>query len=228
MQSTEKPKQKTYRQGSGLYFSAGLLLSMVLIITAFEWKSAYQIIDTPIVLIEEPLSEDDFKPVVLPAVPSPPRQSPNIEEVPEITPTMEEPPIEPLLPDDEEPEVNPLEGLFTEGNPFGVETPPTAEVINREAAPVDGYKDFYDYLHKNLRVPEHLLDQRGETRIVISFVVDTDGRITDISLAEGSDKELERQVKRLLEKGPAWAPAWQHDRKVRVRKALPIVIKTNR
>lgn len=229
MQSTDKPKQKSYRQGSGLYFSAGLLLSMVLIITAFEWKSTYRILDKPVEFEDTTIVDLDFKTVYIPPKPKPPVLSQDIVEVTDTRPETEEPPIEvpPIDEDDEGMEEDIIDSLLTGSNPFGREETEMPE-INKDAAPVDGIKAFYDYLYKNLRIPDHLLEQGGEHRITVSFVVDTNGQITDIQVAEGTDKSMEKQLVKLLQNGPAWESAWQHGRKVKVRKALPVVIKTNR
>jgi periplasmic protein TonB len=226
MQSTDKPKQKSYRQGSGLYFSAGLLLAMVLIITAFEWKTSYRIIETPVDFEEGVIAELDFRHSYIPPMPKPPVAGTDVVEVPDTTPDVVELPIDVLPPDDpDEPVDNILDGIISGGNPFGTEVTEMPD-INQEAMPKGGYEAFYAYLYRNLRVPDHLLEQSGETRLVVSFVIDTNGQLTDIKLAEGTDKSLEKQVIKLLQNGPGWEPAWQGGRKVKARKALPVVLKT--
>jgi periplasmic protein TonB len=227
MHSTAKPKQKSYRQGSGLYFSAGLLLAMVLIITAFEWKTSYRIIETPVEFEEGVTTELDFKHSYIPPMPKPPVVGPEIKEVPDTTPDVVELPVDVLPPDtsEEDPGDSLIDDLLGSSNPFGREVTEMPD-INQEAIPKGGYEAFYEYLYRNLRVPDHLLEQSGETRLVVSFVIDTNGQLTDIKLAEGTDKSLEKQVIKLLQNGPDWEPAWQGGRKVKARKALPVVLKT--
>ena len=229
MKTPAKPQQKSYRKGSSLYFTAGLVFSMVLIVTAFEWKTYYlELNDGPIVLknlTEVPVI--DFVPVRLPSPPKP-KLNPVLTEdgrettsiVPDLTPPEFD---EPEIP---EGDLGPgLEGLFDKEKPTDEKT--FMPDITEAAVPVKGYDAFYAYIYDRLKIPHHLLDQKIDAKIIVSFVVDTDGSLTDVQVLKGFDQKLEEQVVKLLEESPAWKPAWQQGRKVKMRLQLPVVIKVN-
>ena len=75
-----------------------------------------------------------------------------------------------------------------------------------------GMPKWYSFLKNNFTPP----DEPGlKGRVVVSFVVEKDGSLTDIKVLKdigyGSGKEAER----VLRKGPKWTPAVQNGRKVR-------------
>lgn len=75
-----------------------------------------------------------------------------------------------------------------------------------------GMPKWYSFLKNNFTPP----DEPGlKGRVVVSFVVEKDGSLTDIKVLKdigyGSGKEAER----VLRKGPKWTPAEQNGRKVR-------------
>ena len=229
MESSAKARplqQKSYRKGSSLYFSAGLVLSMVLVVTAFEWKTTFLLSENGPIEIEEWDNKQiiDFQPVTLPVPPKPKVLSPNISTTPDPVITeqiIDEPPVveEPTEPVDA---TRLTDGLFS-GTPTE-ETPTTAR-FSRAAVPANGLDAFNAYIFDRLRVPQHLIQQHVNGRVVVSFVIDTNGELTDIQIVEGLDKQLEKQIIKILQEAPAWEPAWKDGKKAKAYMQLPIVIK---
>ena len=60
-------------------------------------------------------------------------------------------------------------------------------------------------------------------RVFLSFVVETDGSITNIEVTKGRTKELDREAKRVVRKMPKWSAGESSGKKVRTRCQLPIV-----
>lgn len=84
-----------------------------------------------------------------------------------------------------------------------------------------GIDKFYGFISKNYTPP----DEPGlKGRVMMSFVVEKDGSLTDIKVIRdvgfGSGKEAER----VLRKSPRWVPAEQNGKKVRCSYIIPIVI----
>ena len=75
-----------------------------------------------------------------------------------------------------------------------------------------GMPKWYSFLKNNFSPPE---EPGLKGKVVVSFVVEKDGSLTDIKVLKdigyGSGKEAER----VLRKGPKWTPAEQNGRKVR-------------
>lgn len=230
MKTPAKPQQKSYRKGSSLYFTAGLVFSMVLIVTAFEWKTYYLEFNDGPIEVTKPGDGTviDFKPVRLPSAPKPKLNPVITVDGPETT-LIE--PIDITPPDFVEPtDPNGNDDLGL-SSLFGSEKPDDETVvmpdITEAAVPVKGYDAFYAYIYDHLKIPGHLLEQRIDAKIIVSFVVDTDGSLTEVQVLKGFDQKLEEQVVKLLEESPAWKPAWQQGRKVKMRLQLPVVIKVN-
>jgi protein TonB len=231
MKTPAKPQQKSYRKGSSLYFSAGLVVSMVLIITAFEWKTPQEdFTDGPISETKDPGTDIiDFKPVRIPEKPKPKSISTEITTTKkDITTDIE---IDITPPDIEVPEGDEGNSDLDPNMLFGTDRPEDTVTdmpdYSEAAVPVQGYEAFYAYLYNNLKIPEHLIRQNQDGKVQVSFVVDTDGTLTDIKIVRGFDKRLEEQIIKLLQDAPAWEPAWQQGRKVKMRMQLPVAIKIN-
>ena len=59
-------------------------------------------------------------------------------------------------------------------------------------------------------------------RVVVSFVIDTTGRLTQIRILQSPDRSLSDEVVRVLKQSPRWEPGRQFDRKVPVKFCIPV------
>lgn len=59
-------------------------------------------------------------------------------------------------------------------------------------------------------------------RVVVSFVIDTTGRLTQIRILQSPDRSLSDEVVRVLKQSPRWEPGQQFDRKVPVKFCIPV------
>jgi len=85
-----------------------------------------------------------------------------------------------------------------------------------------GMQAFSTYLVKNLRYPDvaRLIGLNG--RLVMSFVVDTSGKVTQATPVNCIGAGCEAEAARLLEASPAWSRGMQDGRPVRVQYSVPI------
>lgn len=88
-----------------------------------------------------------------------------------------------------------------------------------------GMTKFYAYIQKNFRID----DMNGAVKIIVSFIVEKDGSLTDIVVARDISRggRAGKEAIRVLEKSPKWKPGVQNGRPVRVRYSLPINIQVN-
>jgi hypothetical protein len=98
----------------------------------------------------------------------------------------------------------------------------TASNVEVKPSYPGGLIKFYDYFKSNFKVPEEHKDKTG--RIILSFVVDTDGSLTDIKLLRGINAPIDNEVLNLLKASPKWIPGEQNGEKVKVSYSLPIKI----
>ncbi|WAC13533.1 energy transducer TonB [Dyadobacter pollutisoli] len=64
---------------------------------------------------------------------------------------------------------------------------------------------------------------RRSGKVVISFVVNTDGSLANIEVLEWSDKEFVHSAVQVVESMPSWKPALRDQKPVRTKYNLPIV-----
>lgn len=88
-----------------------------------------------------------------------------------------------------------------------------------------GTAALYEYLMENVKYPEDAEKQKVEGRVIASFVVETDGSITDVNAVKQVFPSLDREAVRLLEAMPKWVPGKQNGKVVRVRYTVPVVFK---
>ena len=86
-----------------------------------------------------------------------------------------------------------------------------------------GIKAFLDYVYKNFNVPE--VDRDMTAKVIVSFVVEKDGSMTDIKVLKepgyGLGKEAIRVLKSVKKK---WSPGVQNGKNVRASYTLPITV----
>jgi Gram-negative bacterial TonB protein C-terminal len=96
------------------------------------------------------------------------------------------------------------------------------EAVQIRPAFLGGYNDFMNYFAKNYNAPE----EDGPSGILkLSFVIEVDGRISEIKIIKDLGSGTGQEAKRVLSKCPNWRPGEQDGKPVRVLYELPITIK---
>ncbi len=80
------------------------------------------------------------------------------------------------------------------------------------------------YLRENLKYPDKTKDRGVQGRLVIGFIVEKDGSLTDVKVLRPVDIDLDAEVLRLVKGMPKWIPGRHNGQRVRVRYLLPIHI----
>lgn len=97
------------------------------------------------------------------------------------------------------------------------------KVKSTETAPgyPSGLKKFYQFISENYRTP----DVQGlKGKVVVSFIVDIDGSLTNFMIEKDLGYGTGKEVIRVLKKSPKWTPDTQNGIPVRVLYSLPINI----
>ncbi len=94
--------------------------------------------------------------------------------------------------------------------------------VEKEATFRGDIKAWVKYLEKNLQFPDRAkqLDKQG--KVMINFVVDADGSVGDISLAQSVEFSLDEEALRLIRQSPKWAPAIQKGKPVKAYRRQPV------
>jgi protein TonB len=85
-----------------------------------------------------------------------------------------------------------------------------------------GMKGWEKYLRRNLRYPYDAQGENKQGKVFISFIVERDGSISNVTLVRGVYQSLDEEAARVIKKSPKWRPGIQNGRAVRVRYNMPI------
>ncbi len=81
---------------------------------------------------------------------------------------------------------------------------------------------FIQYVYGRLRYPEDAVKKKIEGRVVLQFIIDTDGSIQDIQVASATHPSLNKEAVRVVSTSPKWNPGKVGDKPVKVRYTLPV------
>lgn len=229
MQDKKNPKADVHRR-SGMFFQFGLILSLFLAITAFEWRF-YEELGA----IDLGTGEEDFAEVIeIPAtehlIPPPPKlvMPQVIEEKDEI----ELPKLETDLNAESDPEENIKKTVpvpkETEVKEIKEEEPDEPLIFAEEQPEFQGgIEKFYKFLSKNIEYPKQARRLGIEGKVYMSFVVDKDGSLSEVKVTKGIGYGCDEEAVRVIKASPKWKPGKQRFKPVRVRMSLPIYFKLN-
>lgn len=81
------------------------------------------------------------------------------------------------------------------------------------------------YLANNILYPTVAAENGVQGRVVVGFVVERDGSITDVSVLRGVDPSLDREAMRVVKSMPRWTPGKQNGSAVRVKYQVPVAFR---
>ena len=81
------------------------------------------------------------------------------------------------------------------------------------------------FIYENIRYPSTALKQRIEGRVWCSFIVETDGSVSNVQLEKGVYIFLDEEAVRVLKNMPAWIPGRTKEEIIPVKVYIPIVFK---
>ena len=96
------------------------------------------------------------------------------------------------------------------------------DVVEKMPEYPGGQAALFEYLSKNVKYPADAEKQKIEGRVLVSFVVNTDGSITDISVERKAFPSLDAEAVRVISGMPKWIPGEQKGKKVRVKYTVPL------
>ena len=88
-----------------------------------------------------------------------------------------------------------------------------------------GQAALFEYLSKNIKYPADAEKKKVEGKVFVTFVVDSDGKITDVSLLKKVFPSLDAEAIRVISAMPNWIPGKQKGQAVRVKYTVPIMFR---
>ena len=109
--------------------------------------------------------------------------------------------------------------------PKHVEESKVFDVVEQMPSFPGGAAALMAYLRDNMKYPVVAQENGVQGRVVVSFVVEKDGSITDVQVARSVDPSLDKEAQRVVKSMPHWIPGKQNGSAVRVKYNVPVTFK---
>jgi TonB family protein len=108
---------------------------------------------------------------------------------------------------------------------LGKDGDPIFDVVETQPEPQGGMAAWNAYLSENLSYPAQAKSAGIEGTVIVVFVVNTDGTISDVDVLRGIGGGADEEAVRVVENAPNWISGKQKDNPVNTRMRLPIRFK---
>ena len=81
------------------------------------------------------------------------------------------------------------------------------------------------FLSSNIKYPVVAQENGVQGRVIVGFVVEKDGSISDVKVMRSVDPSLDREAQRVVRAMPRWKPGKQNGSAVRVKYTVPVVFR---
>ena len=88
-----------------------------------------------------------------------------------------------------------------------------------------GQKALMAYLAENVQYPKDMKDTCAQGKVVVSFVVERNGCITEPKVVKSVCQALDKEALRVVRSMPKWIPGSQNGERVRVRYIIPVTFR---
>ena len=85
-----------------------------------------------------------------------------------------------------------------------------------------GMAGMMQYLSNNLRYPQDAREAGTQGRVIVSFIIEKDGSISNAKVAKSTYSSLDEEALRVVSAMPNWTPGKQYGQPVRVKYSVPV------
>lgn len=211
----------------------GGIVSAAMFVVVMEWSFSERNSDDEADFLDEIAEDMELMPPIEENLPEPekvtPVQSDQVAVVPEMTHVLEESAAE-----TEKKEVV-LETEVPEQVEETVEEPPVEEEKENEVklfTEVDqlpqfpgGLSTLLKWLTMNLRYPDRAKVAKVSGKVMVAFIVNTEGSVEDVRLVQRANIDLDNEALRVVRMMPKWEPGKSNGKPCRTLVHLPIIFK---
>ena len=126
--------------------------------------------------------------------------------------------------DEAEGEVLKAKEVIAEEKPKEEETK-VFDVVEQMPQFPGGQQALFEYLSKNIKYPVIAEENGVQGRVIVTFVVERDGSITDVKVVKSVDPSLDKEAQRVVKAMPHWIPGKQNGPAVRVKYTVPVTFR---
>ena len=99
------------------------------------------------------------------------------------------------------------------------------DVVEQMPSFPGGPQALMEYLSKNIKYPVIAEENGVQGRVVVTFLVERDGSITDVKVVKSVDPSLDKEAQRVVKAMPHWIPGKQNGAAVRVKYTVPVTFR---
>ena len=222
----KKSKKAAIENQRGSWLLMGAVVALAFMFVSFEW-TRHDVRLAANSLVNDPIFEEVLVPITYPEEKLEPPPPPEIKVTEEFT----------IVSDDEEV----TSAVATVSEDLGqinkvVWVPPVVETekveedvihVTAEIMPEfpGGMAALMKYLGANIKYPTISQEMGSAGRVIVQFVVDKDGSISNPEVVRGVDAYLDKEAIRVISSMPKWRPGVQNGKKVRVKYTVPVVFR---
>jgi len=209
-----------------LFVEVGLIVALAVVLGAFEYKTYERNVSMITAEIQQIVEEEQ-----IPITMAPPPPPPEVPTTPVLSDAIE------IVNDD----IIIEEDVFIETEDdasFAVEIRDyidykEEEAVEEEEIPLAIVEEkpsfkggdentFTKWVLERIIYPQAAMENGVEGRVVLSFIVDADGYVKNVTVLRGVDPSIDKEAIRVVSSSPRWKPGRQRDRNVRVPYNFPL------
>ncbi len=88
-----------------------------------------------------------------------------------------------------------------------------------------GWTAFEAYFQNNLRYPKKAVKERIEGKVLVKFIVEKDGSVSNAEVIRSVSKELDKKALRVIRNMPKWKPGTLKGKPVRCSFTVPVTFR---
>jgi periplasmic protein TonB len=81
---------------------------------------------------------------------------------------------------------------------------------------------FREWVMRRTNYPQAAVDNRIEGKVYLTFIVETDGSVSNVTIVKGVDPLIDVEAVRTIQSSPKWSPGLQRGQPVRVRYSMSL------
>jgi protein TonB len=209
----KKNPEISLEKKKGLFFQIGLVVTLIVVLVAFEWKS-YEKVDYNLGQLNLDDLEEEIIPITKQEIkpPPPPPPPPEVIEIVEDEVELED---ELEIEDTESDEDIAIEIEEESDDEFFM-------VVENMPVFPGGDLGLMKYIQRNVKYPPIAKEYNITGKVYVSFIVDKSGSVTNVKIVRGVDKNLDAEALRVVKSLPKYKPGKQRGKAVRVMFTIPI------
>ena len=101
------------------------------------------------------------------------------------------------------------------------------QVVEQQPSFPGGREELFKYLAYNVKYPIDATKNKIEGRVLVTFVVEHDGSISNVNVANSVYPSLDEESIRVVRGMPKWIPGKANGKTARVKYTIPITFRLN-